>query len=92
MLNVLTVTTTVTTPNRVAPAPGEKHAEEMEAEKDDIEIIITSHLECFMQDVIILKHIVEKKCRQKWEEEDEIMFDTDEEAIIAQNIIEEVLG
>ena len=30
--------------------------------------------------------------RQKWEADDEIMFDTEEEAIIAQNIIEEVLG
>ena len=48
MLNVLTVTTTVTTPNRVAPAPVEKHTEDIEAENDDIEIIITSHLECFM--------------------------------------------
>ena len=31
-------------------------------------------------------------CRHKWEAEEEIMFDTEEEAIIAQNIIEEVLG
>ena len=30
--------------------------------------------------------------RHKWEAEEEIMFDTEEEAIIAQNIIEEVLG
>ena len=30
--------------------------------------------------------------RQKWEVDDEIMFDTEEEAIIGQNIIEEVLG
>ena len=30
--------------------------------------------------------------RHKWEAEEEIMFDSEEEAIIAQNIIEEVLG
>ena len=30
--------------------------------------------------------------RHKWEEEEEIMFDTDEEAVIAQSIIEQVLG
>ena len=30
--------------------------------------------------------------REKWEKDEEIMFDTEEEAIIAQNILEEVLG
>ena len=31
-------------------------------------------------------------CRDKWKEEERVVFESEEEAIIAQNILEEMLG
>ena len=36
----------------------------------------------------LTKHV----CRHKWQDEERVIFETEEEAIIAQNIIEEVSG
>ena len=42
--------------------------------------------------MIELPNLTKHLSRHKWEDEERVIFETEEEAIIAQNIIEEVSG
>ena len=46
-------------------------------DEDDVEVVLASKLAYFMD---------------KWKDDERVVFETEEEAVIAQNILEEMLG
>ena len=63
-------------------------------DEDDVEVVLASKLAYFMY-VIFIDFRFCDYClnfRDKWKDDERVVFETEEEAVIAQNILEELLG
>ena len=63
-------------------------------DEDDVEVVLASKLAYFMY-VIFTDFGFCDYClnfRDKWKDDERVVFETEEEAVIAQNILEELLG